>query len=240
MVDVAERTSISNGGYLCKKFRTAAYPSRVGYNLGYCFPTSSGSCPSGWLQFSPSSTFCYIGYYGPYYPHDEIFRQCHQLGADMVYIASTAEYSWLQSVNLISSVTNNNKLNGHGFRYGPGYAGIGHPLYWSNGVQVTSGPFGILWSSGEPNDYCDGEMYLEYYSGTFSYNDIPGFIDDTTNSYSNGVGSCKRPLCGMQVIHRKTLPIPSSKGLGVSFAAVFFAVVRDCSLIVIRTIYTLT
>ena len=62
ITDIFERFTITNGGYLCKKFKTASYPSTVGYNLAYCFPSlgSAGACPTGWTSFNPGSqSFCY-------------------------------------------------------------------------------------------------------------------------------------------------------------------------------------
>lgn len=38
------------GGFLCKKYRTAPTPPKIGYNIGTCFPSlpANGGCPSGW------------------------------------------------------------------------------------------------------------------------------------------------------------------------------------------------
>ena len=189
---------ISLGGYLCKKFRTAAYPTRVMYNLGYCWPslTSAGACPFGWSKY-PSLSFCYYSYTAGYFSHDETFRQCQQLGADLVYIESSGEFTWLKSTaGYIQGTYDNNKLNGHGWRYG-GNAGYGHTLYWSNGV-VVDGRYGFNWVSPQPDDACSQEMYLEYWYSSNSLNDIRGYYNYyDVIIYDNGVGPCKRPLCGM-------------------------------------------
>lgn len=206
LIDINERSNLVPGGYLCKKYRTASFPARVGYNLGYCFPSlTSGSCPAGWSQYSPSSTFCYYMYTGGYWTHDETFRQCHQMGADLVYIENAAEFNWLKTNGYIQGTYNTNKLNGHAFRYGPGTAGSGHPLYWSNGVSVINGQFGLFnYCSGEFNDYCNKESYLDYYYSENCLNDGPGFVNHynvNINGYDNGVGSCKRPKCGVILIY---------------------------------------
>lgn len=202
LVDIFERISLSPGGYLCKKFRTAAYPARVAYNLGYCWPslTNSSACSTGWTQYSPSSKFCYFPYTAGYFTHDEFFRQCHQFGADLLYIENTAEFNWLVTNNFIQGTYDKNKWNGHRFRYGPGSPGPG-PLYWSNGVVVSNGQFGFSYCPTDPDDSCNQESYLEFLYAAHCMNDISGWINSyNVNAYYNGVGSCKRPLCGNIIV----------------------------------------
>lgn len=91
IVGIFERNNIENGGYLCKKYRTAPTPTTIGYNLGYCFPTQG--CPDGWTAFNPGSQgFCYFPTLVKY-SWDESFRICHALGADLLYLESAAEWN---------------------------------------------------------------------------------------------------------------------------------------------------
>ena len=190
----------SSGGYICKKFRTAPYPSTVGYNLGYCWPSlTGGTCPTGWTQYNPGSgNFCYFPLNTAYIGNDEAFRQCQQMGADMTYIESNAERTTLEG-NGIIDVTVNYALNAHRFRYGP----YGLPndattsFTWSNGVPVYN-HYGISWSPGEPNDYCSGAESCFQFKGGYGdmMNDICCYVGETGNTVRNGFSSCKRPLCG--------------------------------------------
>ena len=87
---------------------------------GRCWPSlTGGTCPTGWTQYNPGSrNFCYFPITGVYIGHDEAFRECQQMGADLTYIESTAEVNYLESTNIID-VTYNYPLNAHRFRYGP-------------------------------------------------------------------------------------------------------------------------
>lgn len=192
--EIGERSSISNGGYICKKYQTAPIQSTVMYNIGYCFPTlpSGNSCPSGWTLYSPNSApFCYsrslISIEGP----DEQFRICHGIGADLVYLDASAEYSWLFNSGLMQDSTWHNALNAHRFRYGPAFT-------YSNGKSVASfaysGPGVTSWINSNPGDQCSIESCFEICptSRALGWNDAPCF--SLSNVVSNGV--CKRPLCG--------------------------------------------
>ena len=189
----------SAGGYICKKFQTASYPTTVGYNLGYCWPSlTGGTCPTGWTQYNPGSkNFCYFPITGVYIGHDEAFRQCQQMGADLTYIESTAELTYLEATNIIN-VAYNYQLNAHRFRYGPyGLPNSGSTSFtWSSGVNVYNN-YGLTWSPGEPNDYCTGAESCFSLKGDGMMNDITCYVAATgTSLYRNGIASCIRPMCG--------------------------------------------
>lgn len=211
VVDIFERSSINNGtngGYLCKKFKTAPYPETVGYNLAHCFPSlvNNGDCPSGWTSFEPESInkFCYYPIYTEYTNHDEVYRQCYELGADLAYVESTSEYNMLVTNGWINS-SMYVALNGNRFRYGPfGLPNTNTSLTWSNGITVAyPTSFGISWCSGNPNDHCSTESALQYYS--CGLNDITPYFDyfgTTINPaiyWAMSMGICKRPQCGIRV-----------------------------------------
>ena len=192
--DIFERSAITNGGYLCKKFQYAPTPATVGYNLATCFPYvgSGGSCPSGWLQFAPNATsFCYLNITGNFKAQEEYMRQCYMSGADLVYAGSSSEFGWLYSSGLINS-TNEHFYNAHRFRYGPSYS-------WSNGAPLNPSSFtnGInnYWFPGEPIDGCS------MYSCANVLANAGGFSNDicetmTTLGSTVTAAVCKRPLCG--------------------------------------------
>lgn len=118
------------------------------------------------------------------------------MGADLTYIESTAELTFLQGNGFISS-SNYNKLNAHRIRYGP----LGLPnsattaMTWSNGVPVYNN-YGIVWNSGEPNEQCSTESCFELYASGYA-NDVTCYVGATGSGYHNGIGSCKRPMCGV-------------------------------------------
>ena len=192
MQDINERWGVR--GYLCKKQRSAPKPSTVGYNIGYCFPSlpSGGSCPSGWQQYTPGSEpFCYQSQFSYTYAGDDHFRLCHVIGADLVYIDVSTEYSWLYNTGLMSNSWRND-LNAHRFRYGPAYT-------YSNGLNVNNftyigiGPSGSSLSSAINNDWCGISSCIETLSNVWNPKCCFSIQGVGTN---NGV--CKRPLCGIQ------------------------------------------
>ena len=131
LLDLPEQSTPTNIGYICKKFQSAPYPSTVGYNIGYCFPSVSGSnCPSGWTKLIPnSSPFCYY-FLTANNLWEEDFRQCHTLGADMVYVESASEITFLTNNGVAGTFTGYANLNAHRFRYGPKVANSASALYW--------------------------------------------------------------------------------------------------------------
>lgn len=197
LIEIDERISISsNGGYLCKKFQSAPTPFTVVYNTGPCFASlpSNGSCPSGWMQYTPNSTpFCYQTQVSYNDGVDEQFRNCHGIGADLVYLDSSAEYSWLYTKNLMSNNFYSNDINAHRFRYGPTFT-------YSNGQSfsafIYNGPGPTGWGSGEPDDSGNYDGCMESWGNPyFGWNDHPCALIETNPKVTGGV--CKRPLCGM-------------------------------------------
>ena len=196
--EIYERNKIpTNGGYLCKKFQSAPKPSTIVYNIGYCFPSlpSGGTCPSGWTRYTPNSVpFCYQSQLSANFGVDEQFRYCHGIGADLVYLDASAEYSWFYNTGLMSNLYSRNNMNAHRYRYGPTFT-------YSNGQSITqftyNGPGRTVWSYLNPNDYCNMESCWEAL-GTIAngWNDVPCFFVGSTSTDVNGV--CKRPLCGTQ------------------------------------------
>ena len=195
--EIYERIQIlTNGGYMCKKFRSAPKPSVVGYNIGYCFPSlpSDGACPSGWTNYTPNSApFCYQLQLSNISGVDEQFRNCHGIGADLVYLDTSAELMWLLNKGLMSSLYSRNDINAHRFRYGPAFT-------YSNGQNVTAITYyGInsnWWLTDNPDDWCGMESCLEIIAGTggnYRLNDIACMT--TFPSYPSASGVCKRPLC---------------------------------------------
>ena len=166
------------GGYICKKFRTALYPNTIGYNLGYCWPSlPNNTCPTGWTQYNPGSgNFCYFPITGVYAGSDEIYRQCHQMGADQTYIENGAEVTYLKGVGILS-LAFNNQVNAHRFRYGP--YGLPNNLTtsftWSTGINVYNN-YGLEWlNPPEPNDDCTAESCLQFLTN-LKMNDITCFV----------------------------------------------------------------
>ena len=201
IADIFERSTITNGGYLCKKFKTASYPSTVGYNLAYCFLSlgNGGSCPTGWTAFNPGSgNFCYYPINSYYTSHDEIYRQCHALGADLAYIESTTEFN-MMSTNGWMDTSLYMALNGNRFRYGPfGIPNSPTALSWSNGAVVANpGTFGFSWCGGNPDNWCTTESALQYiYCGLNDITPYLNLIGSNTN-LAMIIGVCKRPQCGI-------------------------------------------
>lgn len=185
LVDIFEGSTI-NGGYICKKFWTANYPTRIGYNIGTCYPTAS--CPGGWSSFTPNSqTFCYYplgSYVGVV---EENFRECHQLGADMIYPESTSEVSWLTSNGYYITATWYYQVNAHSYRYGPANTST-----WSNGAVLESPQFGWQFAPGQFDYTCGMEWCAQIFTSSTGYNDI--FCGIAEISWA-GYSACKRPLC---------------------------------------------
>lgn len=186
------------GGFLCKKYSTSKTPLTVGYNNGYCFPSlhSIGSCPSGWLTYTPNLTpFCYSPLVSTISGADEQFRQCHNLGADLVYIESANEYSWLYTGGGASNAYFSNDLNAHRFRYGPAFS-------YSNGQSFSSiaysGPGPTFWLSTNPSDTCGMESCIEAIGNqSYGWNDSPCVCFSQCKPFPLIIGGvCKRPLCG--------------------------------------------
>lgn len=197
--DIQERSTITNGGYLCKKFRAAPKPSPVGYNLGYCFPSiqSNGSCPVGWSSYTPNNTvpFCYFSFVSYIFSVDEQFRICHSSGADLIFLDDSSEYSWLYSSGQYSNNYYSNRLNVHRYRYGPTFS-------WSNGLSFNttsngySGPGPTDWCTTDPRDDCAFESCIEAYgSGGTCWKDVSCYAYYPSQSMA---AVCKRPLCGKQ------------------------------------------
>lgn len=192
------------GGYICKKYQTAPYPPTVGYNIGYGWPTLTGTCPSEWTQYNPGSgNFCYYKIAGDYFGHDEVFRRCHQLGADQTYIESSAEITFLINAGIIDR-NYFTQINAHRFRYGPfGFPNNASGFTWSNGVNVNN--YGLSWWPTQPDDSCGAESCFQIVPTTFSasnsVNDITCFIGDNLLTSWNGIGSCKRPMIGTRTIY---------------------------------------
>ena len=201
--EIYERMQIlTNGGYMCKKFRSAPKPSVVGYNIGYCFPSlpSDGACPSGWINYTPNSApFCYQLQLSNISGVDEQFRNCHGIGADLVYLETSAELMWLHNNGLMGSLYSRNDINAHRFRYGPAFTysngkNIGAFTYYGN---TTSNNW---WLTGQPDDWCEMESCLELLiivgsDGQYVGNDVPCMITNTFPEYPRVSGVCKRPLC---------------------------------------------
>lgn len=192
LYDVIDNYAPSNIGYICKKFQSAPYPQTVGYNIGYCFPYLSGeSCPSGWTQMTPNdSPFCYY-FVTSSNIWEEDFRQCHTLGADMDYLESSSEITFL----LNNNINHNANLNAHRFRYGPTVWPDG--FCWSNNVTITSNQFGqVNWGNNEPDYYKNDEACVQSWSNYNSLNDIS--CHNTQGSIQiSGPTACKRPACGI-------------------------------------------
>ena len=194
--EIKERNQIAtNGGYLCKKFQSAPKPSTIVYNIGYCFPSlpSGGTCPSGWTQYTPNSVpICYQSQISHVIGVDEQFRNCHGLGADLVYLDASAEFSWLYNTGLLSISYKQNHINSHRFRYGPAFT-------YSNGQSMTqftyngpanAGSFALI-----PDDYCSSESCYATMDAN-GWNDVMCYRAESISYNFNGV--CKRPLCGTQ------------------------------------------
>ena len=209
--EIDERVTIlTKGGYLCKKFQSAPTPSTVVYNIGFCFPSlpSNGSCPSGWMKYTPNSTpFCYLTQLSYDDGVDEQFRNCQGIGADLIYLDSSPEYSWLYTKSLMNNNFYSNDINAHRFRYGPnGLPNGPNSFTYSNGIGFSaftySGPGPTGWGSGEPDDSSSYDGCMESW-GTYSWfgwNDHPCGLTDTATSFSTAStvgGACKRRLCGM-------------------------------------------
>lgn len=211
LVDLEEWNTIpgGNGGYLCKKNRSAPRPSFDGYNIGYCFPElqSNGSCPTGWMQFAPNGAqFCYKAFVSSFGVVDESFRLCHAIGADLLYIDSSAELWWLvQKSGLVANNLLYNyriDLNAHRLRYGPTFS-------WSNGQPVANSVEGLLEMRTDlycPQQLCKFEIencaYLLGQSAVWQPSSTPCLsaqpalgTGDTSTKYA----VCKRPLCGMHI-----------------------------------------
>ena len=168
--DIFERATITNGGYLCKKFKTASHPPTVGYNLAYCFPSlgSAGACPTDWTSYNPGSqNFCYYVLNSYAANHDEIYRQCHALGADLAYLESWAEGNMMLSNSWITGSSQYVAFGGNRFRYGSTFS-------WSSGTAVTNS-FHISWGGSQPDDACSTESALQFVAGSW-LNDITAYI----------------------------------------------------------------
>ena len=188
IVDIFERNNIPNGGYLCKKFRTAPTPVTIGYNLATCFPQPN--CPAGWTSFTPKTTpFCYFPVDTYYSNHDEIYRECHQFGADLAYIESTIE--WI-NFNTHGWIYDFLELGAERYRYGTNFS-------WSNGSPVVSGQYGIPYGANQPDDYCNTEGVLQWVTAYPGFNDITSYTKVPPSPPINclaGKGICKWPNCG--------------------------------------------
>ena len=201
LADIWERNIIpGTAGFICKKYQTTFQQPRIAYNIGTCFPSlaSTNICPSGWQNYNVNnSQFCYYNLGDYYAGWDEKYRECHQLGADMVYLQSSTEWTWMGSANIYDSAICF-QLNGHKFRYGL----FSQHEYWSTGVSADVN-YGIYsgynsgWCIGQPDDWCQNDNALQLWGAC--YNDIATNQEDKpslVNSYWNGHSACKRPLCG--------------------------------------------
>lgn len=198
--DIFETGKIpSNGGYLCKKYRTAPSPPTFGYNLGTCFPSlpAVAKCPSGWSQYntSDSSAFCYQSLSLESLEGDEGLRQCHNIGADLMYVDSPPEYSWIYNTGLYSANATFNLYNVHRLRYGSA-------ISFSNGQilnpDIFLGPGPNYWKPNEPLITClncGGSNCMGVFDGWRSL--CCSTYSHVTTSTANGI--CKRPLCGISV-----------------------------------------
>ena len=130
-------------------------------------------------------------------------RQCLALGADMIYIESSSEFTWLLSNNIISS-TNPVLFNVHQLLYGTPNV---PSFYWSNGQPLINGQFGLNWTNGEPNT-CTylGTVFLQTIIWVPGYglssNAVNAYTVDAGNTGALwGVSGCKRQLCGIQSLY---------------------------------------
>ena len=121
------------------------------------------------------------------------------MGADQTYIESTTELTALLGAGIINRAYFN-QMNAHRFRYDPsGLPNSASAITWSNGVNVNNN-YGLIWNPGEPNDDCSTESCYQIlttaYSASTTTNDITCYVSSLANGYMNGIGSCKRPMCG--------------------------------------------
>lgn len=117
------------------------------------------------------------------------------LGADMMYIESSAELTWLKSNNIFST-TYPVLLNAQQVLYG---TPNGLTVYWSNGQEVLNGQFGLNYANGEPNTCSFGNAG---YTEALIWVPGSGLATVGYNAYSVttgtiwGTSGCKRQLCG--------------------------------------------